>query len=145
MFISLEMIDFAERQSWDEDVKQDVYEILLEKEEGYMAGTKIEKLMTAIYNYRTVHLFRRDARRAELDIEHEKDIRELHSSAHTEDPVKYMEADLLFDRAEAMSPLLARTLRYYIEGYNAQEIAEKEDVDPNVIYARLYKIKRELS
>ena len=144
MNIKQEMIDFAQAQNWDDDVRQDVYVILLEKAEGYMGDVSTEQLMTSIYNLRCLNGYRQDSRRRELMQENISAIEGFHGTDDNWDPIEYLEADAVLTRVNTLSPLLRKTLYAYLNGVSMATMAKHEDMDVNSIYQRMYTIKKEL-
>lgn len=144
MEITQEMVTFAEAQKWDDDIRQDVYVILLEKPDGYMGDQTIESLMTAIYTFRKMDLFRQDSRRKALVMENLQAIENLHGTDGAYDPIEYVAVDELMDRVDKLSPLLKKTLYAHLNGVTVAAIAAHEEVDANTIYQRMHAIKREL-
>ena len=145
MHITPYMIDFAEGQAWDEDVRQDVYVILLDKPNGYMDNASVEQLMTSIYNLQVLNNHRQVARRKELVKENIQAIEKFHGTDDNHDPLDYLVAEQgLYARALSLSPLLLSTLEDYMLGNTVQEIAMNHDLDINTVYQRMYAIKQEL-
>jgi DNA-directed RNA polymerase specialized sigma24 family protein len=144
MKITQEMIEFAEAQKWDEDLKQDMYVKLLEQPDDYMEGVGVESLMTQVYNRNVIDGARKEARRKELVQENVQAIEALHGTDDIHDPIEYLAVDNLFSRMHCLSPLLYNTLQDYVYGASIQEIAEKNNVDANTIYQRIHAIKKEL-
>jgi len=144
MDITQEMYDFVESKNWDEDTKQDVYVILLEKDEGYLGDVGMEKMVTAIYNFRLASYYRKEARRRELERENIQAIAQLHGTDDVHDPVEYLEAEELVERLEGLSPLLKKTLGQYIDGIPIEEMAAVDWTDENTIYQRIHQAKKEI-
>ena len=145
MKITEEMIAFAEGQKWSDDIRQDVYVALLEKDEGYMGEVPVEQLVTAIYNFRTIDTLRKDARRRELLLKNLSTIEGLHGSDDCHDPLEYLAAEEVFDKIDALSPLLRSTLTRYVEGADVSDIAASDGVDVNTVYQRVWKAKQEIT
>lgn len=144
MEITQEMIEFAEGQKWDDDVRQDVYVILLEKADGYMKKASVPQLMTSIYNLLVLNGFRQDTRRKELVRENIQAIEMFHGTDDVCNPLEYLDAEALFDRVRTLSPLLKKTFYGYLDGVTPDQMAEHEKVDVNTIYQRIHAIKQEL-
>jgi DNA-directed RNA polymerase specialized sigma24 family protein len=144
MKITQEIQDFTEAQKWDEDVKQDVYVILLEKEEGYMGNVSVEQLVTSIYNLRCLNGYRQEARRKELVEENIQAIEAFHGTDDTHDPLEYMGAEEILNKISNLSPLLYDTLSDLLDGMTPRQCAVIDKVDTNTIYQRIHAIKQEL-
>lgn len=144
MKITTEMIEFAEKQTWDDDARQDVYVVLLEKEEGYMGNVSVEQLVTSIYNLRMLNGYRQDTRRKELVQENVQAIERFHGTDDIHDPIEYMGAEEMLDRVASLSPLLYNTLHDYVDGMTVPEIAARHNTNNNTVYQRIHEIKQEL-
>ena len=134
------MIDYAEAQPWDNDLRQDLYVKLLEMDDKEI---NTDYLSRAYTNMNTDKM-RVESRRREIEDESIHYIcLSLGWSDLVADPMDQMIAhEEISMKLKELSPLLRATLeRVVIDGVTPEEMAEEEGTSANVIYQRVHQAK----
>lgn len=142
MNLTTEQIAYLYDQPWDDDVRQDVIVKMLEYE------GEVEHFMTwasTVYRNELDSQRTKAARRIELAMERVNDLHQLHGQDDVDDPIQYVEMELMYQRVDDLSPLLAQTMELLlVEGLNPQEVADKLGLEPNTVYQRIWQAKKEI-
>ena len=144
--LTQEVIDMAESQPWEEDLRQDFYVKWLESEKHDDEDIKnLRAYINTIYhNLRGSHIGV-ERRRRELEDENIEAItRELGLADNADDPMEVLIAEEhVAQTLKEMSPLIREAFdRVVIDGESPEDIAAQEWVDPNTIYQRVWKAKK---
>ena len=135
------MIDYAEAQPWDNDLRQDLYVKLLEMDDKEI---NTDYLSRAYTNMNTDKM-RVESRRREIEDESVHYIcLALGWSDLVADPMDQMIAhEEISMKLKELSPLLRATLeRVMINGLTPEELAAEEGSKANAIYWRVNRAKQ---
>jgi DNA-directed RNA polymerase specialized sigma24 family protein len=138
------MMDYCEKQPWDDDLRQDLYVKLLGMEDKVIDTNYLSRMYTNLRNNDK----RNEERRAELISEHAEDIMLAFSlDEPAMDPLDIMiQEEEVENKLKELSPLLRATLeRVVVDGVSPEDLAEEEGTSANVIYQRVHEAKRRLT
>lgn len=146
MDVTEPMIDYLESLNISNDLRQDVYENLLTRdEEDFEDEAHMKKWLLGAVSFTQMNDRRKEANRARLREDNEHEIRSnLHTSEQfAADPLDSLMAEAnLEDRLKHLSDMQRRVLSYMmVEGYTPEQIALREKTTSNVIYKRVHDIK----
>ena len=149
MELTQEIIDIAESRKWDEDIRQEVYLVLLESEDLVPPKDKdhLKNFLNKVYHLVLKNMKFKNDNRARLLIENEDTIRaNLHREidGFAADPCDIHAAvEGMQGRLEDLSYLNRQTLqRLYLDGLTPDELAAEEGVERNAIDQRVHNIKK---
>jgi DNA-directed RNA polymerase specialized sigma24 family protein len=145
MRLTKEMIDYCESQPWDDDLRQDVYVKVLESAETNPVNNAwLSRIYTNLeHDNRKVQDRRREIERDNSD----SVIAALGMQGNSADALDILMCNQEFEvKYKEMSSLLRGTLDSLVDdGMSVAELAEVEDVSENVIYQRVWEIKKALT
>jgi DNA-directed RNA polymerase specialized sigma24 family protein len=144
MDITKDILEYCEKQNWDEDLRQEVYVKLLEQEEEVLfPRTFIQTTYKNIWqNHRRI-----EERRVELVRENEEEIRNnfgLPKEGKAHDPLDVLIGmEEVSERLDNLSPLLRDTVeRVYLDGKTPEEVAKEDVEEVAAVYKRISRAKK---
>ena len=141
MELTTEMIEYCEKQPWDDDDRQDVYVRVLEHEgePSSVNNAWLSRMYTNLRNNRA----RDDARRREIVGDAQATLAGMVSDDNTADPLDIlMSQEEIENRVSGLSTLLYDTLvSHVVHGATPHELAVRYDVKEEVIYKRLQRAR----
>lgn len=146
--ITEQIIAIVTRMKGDEDIKQDLYVKILERENElvFIDDNHARNFLSLMY----YHLWHNkkwvEDNRARLREENEDTIRALYTNNQEtiHNPLNVlMSQQEIVGKLKHLSPLLRQTLeKLSIMGHSAERIAKEEGTSPNVVYQRIHQARK---
>lgn len=146
MKLTEEMILFAESKQWDDDLRQDLYEQILEMDDEPVDN--VEAFMSVRYRNLQHNSYYKKNNRDQLLNDNMEEVKNwlTHGDDCHADPMEIYQAweDMTRRLAELTDVLQGTIVKVYMEGKTPQEVAIEEGEDSNTIYARVHRAKKQL-